>query len=124
MHELSIATNILEIVRQSVPAEDHNNVQSVKIKLGDVSGVIADSLEFSFEAITDNSPFENTKLDIRRIPFLIQCSECMEITTNEYGVRICSACNSTDTELVSGDELLVDSIILNSQIVNWSNSQM
>ena len=41
MHELSIAQNILEIVHQYVPEEQRAKVQSVKVQVGRLSGVVA-----------------------------------------------------------------------------------
>jgi Zn finger protein HypA/HybF involved in hydrogenase expression len=44
MHELAIAQNILEIVNQSVPEEQAAAVRLVRIRIGQLSGVVPESL--------------------------------------------------------------------------------
>jgi Zn finger protein HypA/HybF involved in hydrogenase expression len=44
MHELSIAQDILDIVFTNVPPDDYEDVTKIKVKIGEISGVIPDSL--------------------------------------------------------------------------------
>lgn len=112
MHELSIAQNILEIVHQYVPADELENVKFVKVKIGEVAGIVIDSLAFGYESITINTPLEHSKLDIENIPFKVQCSFCNNIFTNEFGFTVCPECNSTKTSILSGMELQVTEVML------------
>lgn len=112
MHELSIAQNILEIVHLYVPADELENVQFVKVKVGDVAGVVPDSLIFGYEAITADTPLENSKLDIENIPFKVLCSMCSKIFSNELGIIICPECNSSNSKILSGMELQVTEVLL------------
>ncbi len=51
MHELSVAQNIIEIIQQSVPRSEWNQVTAVRIKIGAVAGIVPDSLKFSLEKV-------------------------------------------------------------------------
>ena len=55
MHELGIAQNILEIVQQSVTKEQAPAVRWIRIRVGQLSGVVPDSLEFCFQAIVSET---------------------------------------------------------------------
>ncbi|RPI19144.1 MAG: hydrogenase maturation nickel metallochaperone HypA [Ignavibacteriae bacterium] len=112
MHELSIAQNILEIVHQYVPAEELENVEFVKVKVGEVAGVVTDSLTFGFEAITAGTSLNNAKLAVENIPFKVQCNLCSKIFSNEFGITICPLCNSSNTKILSGMELQVTEVLL------------
>ncbi|MEK7818290.1 MAG: hydrogenase maturation nickel metallochaperone HypA [Bacteroidota bacterium] len=112
MHELSIAQSIVETVKQNVPKEQLTNVLFVNVKVGEISGVIADSLEFSFSAIIAESELQNAKLVIQKIPFTLQCQDCNAIEQNKFGVSLCSSCASTNTKVISGNELQVVDIEL------------
>ena len=107
MHELSIAQNILEIVKLNVPSNELSEVKSVKVRIGEFAGVVPESLEFCFQAITSGTELEGSVLDIERIPFVIQCNSCKETSTNDIGIRICQKCGSSDTGIISGIEMHV-----------------
>ena len=116
MHELSIAQNIVEIVRQSVPADEIINVTAIKLKIGEMAGVVADSLEFGFQAITSETELEKAKLQIEKVPFVFKCNECGKESGNEFGMTICPHCNSTDTKILSGMEIQVIEVELKETI--------
>jgi len=107
MHELSIAQNIVEIVSQSVPANELENVTTIKLKIGEMAGVVSDSLEFGFMAITSETGLENAKLQIEKVPFVFKCNECGKKSGNEFGMTICPLCGGSDTTIISGMEIQV-----------------
>jgi len=110
MHELSIAQNILDIVREHLPPEDRHQVRTVKLKIGELAGVVPDSLEFCFTAITTNTPFAHATLEIERIPLRARCSACSaEFAVQEFSFA-CPACGATNVDIIAGRELQVTSI--------------
>ena len=115
MHELSIAQDILAIIKQNVPHEELKNIQNVNVKIGDMAGVVPDSLEFSYQAITSGTEMENSRLVIEKIPFVIECELCGKSSTNDIGIRCCSYCGSFDTNVLSGLEMQVVDIELNEE---------
>lgn len=117
MHELSIAQDILSIIKQNVPHEELINIQSVNVKIGDMAGVVPDSLEFCFQAIVSGTEMEASELVIEKIPFVIECNSCGKTSTNEIGIRICSYCGSSDTTVLSGLEMQVVDIELNEEVI-------
>jgi hydrogenase nickel incorporation protein HypA/HybF len=70
-----------------------------------VAGVVPDSLEFYFKAITAETPLHRTHLEIDLIPFRIKCDACGVTTENEVGFAVCGECGNTNTEILSGSEL-------------------
>lgn len=112
MHELSIANSIVEILQQNVPESDLKNVKTVRLKVGAMSGVVPECLDFLFTAAAEQSPLRCTKLAIQRIPFTIECSSCQKISENAKGLVICPACGSVKTQILSGTELEIVEIEL------------
>jgi hydrogenase nickel incorporation protein HypA/HybF len=117
MHELSIAQDILSVIRQYVPQEETSNIENVKVRIGDMSGVVAESLEFCFQAITSGTEFENANLVIEKIPFILKCNLCGKESSNEYGIRVCPDCSSTDTKVISGLEMQVTEVELKEVVI-------
>lgn len=116
MHELSIAQDILTIVRQNVPQEELSNIENINVKIGDMSGVVAESLEFCFQAITSETELAEAQMVIEKIPFALKCNSCGSESTNEFGIRVCPDCSTTDTTVVSGLEMQVTEVELKEEI--------
>lgn len=105
MHEMSVAQNILEIVREHVSSDDGKNVHTIKLKIGELSGVVPDSLLFCFDIIKNDSLFKNAVLNVEYVPITAMCKSCNKISQLEYGVFICPICYGNDIELITGNEL-------------------
>lgn len=110
MHELSIAQNIVEIVQQHLPPDNTFPVKSVRLKLGAMAGVVADSLEFCFTAMTAGTRVEGATLEIEHVPLRARCGRCSATFTVDGSMFICPACDSTDLAIISGRELQVTEI--------------
>ena len=107
MHELSVAQNILEIVRQYVPPEQAGDVTAVRVRVGSLSGIVADSLAFCFSAIVADSEMRRARLDIESVPSECRCRDCRTRFEPEAFIFFCPACGSGHVELVSGSDLQV-----------------
>ena len=110
MHELSIAQSIVEIIQQYVPESERGRVTAVRLKIGAVAGIVPESLEFSFQAITAESSLSQAKLEIESVPFRIHCNTCNTTSENELGFALCDTCGSTDTKILTGSELNISEI--------------
>jgi hydrogenase nickel incorporation protein HypA/HybF len=84
----------------------------VKLKIGQLSGVVADSLDFCFGAIIQGTSLQGASLDIEKVPFVLKCRTCETSFESEAGIVLCQQCGGTDTEVLSGTELQVVEIEL------------
>jgi hydrogenase nickel incorporation protein HypA/HybF len=112
MHELSLAQSIVGVVEQHVARSDRVAVKEVTLRIGEMSGVVPDSLEFCFTAITSCTDLQNARLRIQTIPFTIRCASCREVATSPAGLAVCPHCGLTVTEAIGGTELQVVEITL------------
>lgn len=112
MHELSIAKNIVEIIKESVEEKDLSSIEKVVLKIGELSGVVTDSLLFSLEAISTGTLLECAKYEMLKIPFRVKCRVCNNESENQLGIVKCPVCGSKDTDVISGNELLISEIVL------------
>jgi hydrogenase nickel incorporation protein HypA/HybF len=118
MHELSIAQDILDIVNQYVPPEQMTAVRAVRLKLGRLSGIVAESLEFCFSAIVADTPLGKACLDIEPVPTRAECPDCGNSFLIDDPVFLCSRCGGAGIRVVSGTELQVVEIELADQEAN------
>jgi hydrogenase nickel incorporation protein HypA/HybF len=105
MHELSIATSILEAAQRETAMRVGSELRKVAVRIGELAAVDPESLRFSFEALTNDTEFAGTELQIEYIPRTNHCSACDRDFRPEPGEFACPSCGSLETRFVSGDEL-------------------
>ncbi len=104
MHEMSIASTILETARAEA-ARRNARLLKVGIRLGDWSGIDPESLRFAFDVLAADPQHTPVTLDIERSPRRNRCSACShEFTIQDYNTA-CPACGVPDTRPICGDEL-------------------
>jgi hydrogenase nickel incorporation protein HypA/HybF len=112
VHELSIAQSILDIVHAHVPSEELTRVRSVKLKVGELAGVVTDSLEFCFTALVHETDLAASSLLIEHVPYTIHCNSCNVTMHATPGFTPCPNCGGSDTHMTAGAELQVMEIEL------------
>jgi len=115
MHELSVAQSIFDIVCRYVSRPELPLVRTVRVRVGSASGVVPDSLEFSFQAIIIDTPLSGARMEIESIPFRLLCENCHATSNSDEGLRLCPECGSVATTIVSGTELHVKDIELSDE---------
>ena len=104
MHELGIAQEILNIAGQYIP-QNSNHVKSVTVKIGKLSNVFVDSLQFGYEVLSESTPFQNSELIVEEIPVTIKCNSCASTQVINGLEYLCKNCGSPDIKVISGNEL-------------------
>jgi len=105
MHELGIAASILDCVQSEAGRHPGTHISKVGIKLGELSGVDADALQFGFECLVKDSAFEPLALDIEMVPRVQRCLQCgSEFRMREYDPQ-CPSCGQFATQCISGEQL-------------------
>lgn len=112
MHEVSLMKNLLSIVDRTAFGEGAGPVRVVHLKIGEMAGVNADALRFAFEVMAKDSVAADAVLEIERVPLSIRCTACgVEFRPGGF-VFICTACGSSEIEILTGREMEVDYILV------------
>ena len=109
MHELSICTAIAKIAHQAAAGRP---VERVRVDIGHLRQVVPDTLRHSWDMVVFGTPVEGFPLEVRAVPAVIECSQCGTLTELDDPIFRCGACGSTETRVVSGEELFVTSLDL------------
>ena len=113
MHELSIAIEILDIVEREAAKHSAAVVRRINLRVGDLSGVETESLAFSFDAVKGEKDLtRDTILSIERLPVKIHCTPCDEVFKGAGHLVVCPQCEGFDTQLLQGEELEIEDIII------------
>lgn len=105
MHELSIAGTILETVEAEAARRPAMRVIKVGVRVGELSGVNAEALQFGFEALVKGTHLDPLALEIEQVPLRHRCSICAHLFSAQDEVSRCPLCASPDILLVGGDDL-------------------
>jgi hydrogenase nickel incorporation protein HypA/HybF len=115
MHELGIATSILDIVRQHVPDERGGLVRRVRVRIGELAGVVPETLEFCFSVAVEGTAFRSAVLHIEHVPMKGLCKDCGTAMSMREPVFWCPECGSPRVQLVSGREMQVEDVELDDE---------
>ncbi len=110
MHEVSIAEEIKEIVIEKLKEHKAKKIKKIALKIGKLTSVVPDALLFAFEIISKNTPLENAKIDIDIIEIKAKCQNCKKTFSLNDIEYLCPFCNKTNLEMISGRELIIQSI--------------
>ncbi|MEV5840784.1 MULTISPECIES: hydrogenase maturation nickel metallochaperone HypA [unclassified Streptomyces] len=111
MHELSIATAIVEQADEWARADGADTVSTVSVRVGELSGVVPDALDFAFEMARDGTALAGARLVVEQVTARAWCGPCGE----EFAVGMppffwCPRCDRPSTELRSGRELEITAV--------------
>lgn len=108
MHELSIAMAVVGQVQEAAAEHGHDAASSVSMLVGELAGVVPDSLRFCFELATAGTLLEGAELRIEQPPGRARCGTCdTEWATGVPPDLWCPACHASAADLVSGRELRI-----------------
>ncbi|MBB6428251.1 hydrogenase maturation nickel metallochaperone HypA/HybF [Algisphaera agarilytica] len=112
MHELSVAISIVQSITDATAAEDHGQIAAVNVRVGAMSGVIPEALQFAWTPATRDTPLQGSELRVEFIPAAIYCENCSD-TVELPGQRlVCPVCQTRSPRLVRGRELDILSVEL------------
>lgn len=112
MHELSIASSIIESVESSVPPG--TQVKVVRLQIGKLSNVLPEALTFSFDIIKEETLLKNAVMEIEMKDVIVKCNQCGNEGVSDPILIHCSLCGSFDVIVCSGEQLEITEIEVES----------
>jgi hydrogenase nickel incorporation protein HypA/HybF len=110
MHELAIADSIHRIVTEEARRGGATRITSLTVQVGALSGIVVDSLEFVFPAVSRGGLAEGATLIIERIAGRGRCPACAaELEIGDF-LTACPECGHVPLEIIAGRELRVKEI--------------
>jgi hydrogenase nickel incorporation protein HypA/HybF len=76
MHELSIASTLVESVLDFANTPPPKKVLKVLLQIGELTCVEPEQLSFCYSAVIQDTPIEGSTLEIERVPAEVACPHC------------------------------------------------
>ena len=112
MHELSLCQAIIGEIEAIAAAKNAASVSDIYLRIGPLSGVETPLLRNAFPFAAAGTVADGAALHVSVLPVRIRCSGCNAETEVPANRLLCGECESFRTELVSGDELLLERVEL------------
>jgi hydrogenase nickel incorporation protein HypA/HybF len=107
MHELAIAQSIFDTVSRRLAEAGWERIDAVGLRIGELTDLVPDALEFGFSVLAGGTPLAATRLEIEPVPITGRCPACARSFAVDRFVFVCPDCGSRDITLLSGDELQI-----------------
>ncbi len=106
MHELAITEGVVDAVTERLPDA---RITCVRLEIGALSGVVADSVRFCFDLVTAGTNLEGARLEITETAGRCHCRGCGRDFEPDGPIAICP-CGSAEVTVVAGQELKIASV--------------
>ena len=112
MHELSICQALIEQVDRIARESHASMVTDIHVGIGPLSGVEAALLADAFPIATAETVATDAVLHVRKTSVRVHCSQCDTESDATVSRLVCGHCGDWRTDLVSGDELILERVEL------------
>ncbi|MEX2114258.1 MAG: hydrogenase maturation nickel metallochaperone HypA [Pirellulales bacterium] len=112
MHEMSLVRSLLAQVREFATAHGGGTVRRVRVQVGPLSGVEPVQLASAWRQLCGPAALEEAQLEIEEVALEVRCQQCQGVFRPESFSFRCPACDSTQTEVVAGEGVILDNILL------------
>lgn len=107
MHELAICQALMNQVESIAAERNARSVVSIVVGMGPLSGVEAQLLKHAYPVASAGTVAEGAELVIENLPVRIKCTQCGSESDALPNKLVCKACGDWRTTLISGDELML-----------------
>ena len=112
MHELAVAQALVEQVESVIRQHNASSASLIRVRIGPLAGVVPELLGSAFPLAAAGSRMEHATLDLVAAPITVRCQTCGAETDAALNRLVCGACGDWHTQVVSGDELLLETVEL------------
>lgn len=116
MHELSVCQSMLRQVEDIVAQHGARAATAIKVQIGPLSGVEPQLLAQAFPIASAGTVADGATLYLDSLPVRVRCQVCGAETNASVNRLLCAECGAWQTQLLSGDELLLASVELDTPL--------
>jgi hydrogenase nickel incorporation protein HypA/HybF len=112
MHELSVCLSLLEQVQAIAAERNAVQVTRIELKVGPLSGVESALLHSAWPMAAAGTIATDADFVIEEAGIIVRCSICNAETDAQPNRLVCGACGDYRTAVVSGEEMILQSVEL------------
>lgn len=105
MHEVGIMRETLELAGRRLAETGGVRIHVLRLKVGQLSGVVPDALQFAFEVLRSGTAAAEARLEVEEVPAVGWCEACGREFEAADLVWSCPECGECSDQLRRGREL-------------------
>ncbi|MRR21291.1 hydrogenase maturation nickel metallochaperone HypA [bacterium] len=110
MHELRIATDLVDMVEGYAAEAGLKSVSRVNVSFGQFIQIVPDLFNAAFREATADTVAAGAEITIEIIASEMRCLGCGSVYIPSEDLGGCSVCGSSEIDIVHGKELIIKSI--------------
>jgi hydrogenase nickel incorporation protein HypA/HybF len=110
VHELSLMQDTVILAVQHARQAGGTRIHRLMMRIGPLSGVVPEALEFAFEVVARGTMAEGARLEIERVPILCHCAACAREFEAADMLCECPECHQPSSEIRRGREMHLMSV--------------
>jgi hydrogenase nickel incorporation protein HypA/HybF len=112
MHELSLCQALIDQVISIAREQRVSSVSDIYLRVGPLSGVEGPLLRNAFPIAAAGTVANDANLHLEDAPIRVRCEACGEESDAKTNNLVCAACGDWRTALISGDELILQRVVM------------
>lgn len=112
MHEYFIVQNIIKTIEEIIKDYPGKKIVKAIFLIGKFSGIEIDILKNALEFFKKETPLEKAEIVFELEDLKIKCLNCGAENIKEKWNLMCPNCGSMNTEVISGEELILKTLEL------------
>ena len=111
MHEFSLAVGLMTQLEQLARKHNATKIKTVRVDIGKLSGIVADSFSFGFEVLSKEHPLtEGVVLELTELAPQLNCLDCdCAFPLNQVDF-LCPQCGSSRLRRTGADDLVLTQV--------------
>jgi hydrogenase nickel incorporation protein HypA/HybF len=110
VHEMSIATALIEQVLEHAEKNNLSHVEDVLIEVGALQLVVPEALEAAFAASSIGTPAADAVLRQEEVAIQARCRSCSHAFHPAIDRYLCPQCGHADAEIIAGRDIILKSL--------------
>jgi hydrogenase nickel incorporation protein HypA/HybF len=112
VHELAICQALISQVTDVAREQKATTVLDIYVRVGPLSGVESPLMRNAFPVAAAGTVASDANLHLEAAPIRVRCEECGEESDARMNRLVCAACGDWRTTLISGDELILQRVVM------------
>ena len=108
MYEFQLTSRLNNAIQEVCRMFRLNKVTRVLVKVGAMRRVNPEVMSFIFSSVSRGTPAEGAVLSVMVVPATFKCYSCGKTGTSDSTEYMCPHCSSRNVDLLTGLELAVD----------------
>jgi hydrogenase nickel incorporation protein HypA/HybF len=115
MHELAVTQQLLQLALRQAATASATRVIGLSVAIGELSTFSQDAIGFCWEHVARGTVCEGATIQFKHVSAELTCGDCGQVHAWRGEPMPCSGCGSRRLRVSAGEDLLLESIEIETE---------